>query len=64
MKVPQGNLTGEQMRGLADLADQAGDGALRFTMNQNVVLAYVPVGALNRVFGALKALKLAESGRG
>ncbi|HWZ31143.1 MAG TPA: nitrite/sulfite reductase [Bryobacteraceae bacterium] len=62
VKVPQGNLTGQQMYGLADLADQAGDGALRFTMNQNVVLAYVPVGAVNRVYGALKALGLAESG--
>jgi sulfite reductase beta subunit-like hemoprotein len=62
VKIPQGNLTGQQMYGLADLADQAGDGALRFTMNQNVVLAYVPVGAVNRVYGALKALGLAESG--
>ncbi len=51
--MPQGNLTGDQMRGLADLAEQAGDGSLRFTMNQNVVLAYVPVGALKRVYGAL-----------
>jgi sulfite reductase beta subunit-like hemoprotein len=62
VKIPQGNLTGQQMYGLADLADQAGDGALRFTMNQNVVLAYVPVGAVNRVYGALKSLGLAESG--
>jgi len=62
VKVPQGNLTGDQMRGVADLADQAGDGSVRFTMNQNMVLAYVPVGALNRVYGALKDLGLAESG--
>src|SRR5262249_52878306 len=62
VKVPQGNLTGEQMRGLADLADQAGDGALRFTMNQNVVLGYVPENAVNRVYRALKSLSLAESG--
>ena len=64
VKVPQGNLTGDQMRGLADLADRAGDAALRFSMNQNVVLAYVPVGALQRVFGALKTLGLADSGAG
>src|SRR5271155_1662300 len=31
--VPQGNLTGEQMHGLADLSEQAGDGSLRFSMN-------------------------------
>jgi len=61
VKVGQGNLTGEQMRGLADLSEQAGDGSLRFSMNQNVVLAYVPVGALKRVYGALGELGLAES---
>src|SRR5580704_10610774 len=35
--TPQGNLTGDQMRGLADIADQAGDGFLRFSMIQNVI---------------------------
>ena len=34
------------MRGLAKLAEQSGDGSLRFTMNQNVVLAWVPVAAV------------------
>jgi sulfite reductase beta subunit-like hemoprotein len=62
VKVPQGNLTADQMRGLADLADAAGDGSLRFSMNQNVILAYVPVGALHRVFGVLESLGLAGSG--
>lgn len=59
---PQGNLTGHQMRGLADLADQAGDGFLRFSMNQNVLLAWVPQGALKRVYGALTDLGLNEGG--
>ena len=58
--VPQGNLTGDQMRGLADLADSAGDGCLRVTMTQNLVLAYVPVGALKRVYGGLERLGLAQ----
>ena len=58
VKVAQGNLTGDQMRGLADLADRAGDGNLRFTMNQNVVLAWVPQGMLKRVYGALGVLAL------
>lgn len=61
VKVPQGNLTGDQMRGLADLADRAGDGKLRFTMNQNVVLAYVPDGALNRIYGVLNELEMGDS---
>jgi len=60
--VPQGNLTGDQMRGLAELSELSGDGRLRFTMNQNVVLAYVPVGALRRVYGRLNELELADGG--
>jgi sulfite reductase beta subunit-like hemoprotein len=61
VKTPQGNLTGHQMRGLADLADRAADGFLRFAMNQNVILAWVPIGALRRVYGALRELGLNDS---
>ena len=60
--VPQGNLTGEQMRGLAEISELSGDGQLRFAMNQNVALAYVPQGALKRVYGRLTELGLADSG--
>ncbi len=62
VKTPQGNLTGDQMRGLAKLAEDAGDGSLRFTMNQNVVLAWVPVGAVKRIYKALGELGLSDSG--
>jgi len=58
--VPQGNLTSDQMRGLADLAEQAGDGFLRFTLNQNATLAWVPNGALKRVYGELARLGLSN----
>jgi sulfite reductase beta subunit-like hemoprotein len=61
VRVRQGNLTGDQMRGLASLSEQAGDGCLRFSMNQNVVLGWVPVGALTRVYGILGELGLNES---
>ncbi len=60
--TPQGNLTGDQMRGLADIADQAGDSFLRFSMIQNVIFGWVPDGALKRVYGALAKLNLAEGG--
>lgn len=60
--VPQGNLTGDQMRGLAELSELSGDGSLRFSMNQNVVLAYVPAGALRRVYGKLVELGLTDDG--
>jgi len=58
--TPQGNLTGDQMRGLAELSEQAADSAMRVTMAQNIVFAYVPVGALQRVYGALQRLGLAK----
>jgi sulfite reductase beta subunit-like hemoprotein len=61
VKVPQGNLTAGQLRGLASLSEQAGDGCLRVTMNQNLVLAWVPVGALQRVYGMLGELGLNEA---
>jgi sulfite reductase beta subunit-like hemoprotein len=60
--VPQGNLTGRQMRGLAEISELSGDGSLRFAMNQNVVLAYIPAGALKRVYGRLSELGLADAG--
>jgi sulfite reductase beta subunit-like hemoprotein len=62
VKVPQGNLTGGQMRGLASLCEQAGDGSLRFTMNQNAVLAWVPDAAVKRVYNMLGELELSNSG--
>jgi sulfite reductase beta subunit-like hemoprotein len=62
VKVPQGNLTGEQMRSLAAIARDAGDGVLRFTVNQNVVLAHIPLRNLKRVYVALRQIGLADSG--
>ncbi len=62
VRVQQGNLTGGQMRGLASLSEQAGDGSLRVTMNQNILLAWVPEGALTRVYGILTELGLNASG--
>lgn len=61
VRVNQGNLTGDQMRGLASLSEQAGDGALRFSMYQNVILAWVPSGALPRVYGILEELGLNDA---
>ena len=58
--VPQGNFTGDQMRGLADIADQAGDGFLRFSTGQNVIFGWVAEGAVKKVYGALTKLGLAE----
>lgn len=62
VKVPQGNLTGQQMHGLASLARNAGDGLIRVTIDQNLVLAYLPLRQLPRVYAALQAMDLAGAG--
>jgi sulfite reductase beta subunit-like hemoprotein len=62
VKSPQGNLTADQMRSLAKLSEDAGDGSLRFTMNQNVVLGWVPNGAVKRVYKALVEIGLSGWG--
>jgi len=55
--VPGGRLTPAQYRALADLADAFGSGALRNTVQQNVLIAGIPVARV----GALRA-QAAEAG--
>ncbi len=64
VRVPQGNLSVAQLRGLADLTEAAGDGNVRFTMDQNVALGYVRVSHLRRVYSALRMLGLEQAGAG
>jgi sulfite reductase beta subunit-like hemoprotein len=61
VRVDQGNLTTEQMRGLAALARNAGEGRLRVTIEQNLILGWVHVSNLRRVFAALKMIDLASA---
>src|SRR5207248_9901374 len=42
MAVPVGRITTAQMRGVADLAERYGNGDVRVTVGQNVVLCNVP----------------------
>jgi sulfite reductase beta subunit-like hemoprotein len=62
IRVDQGNLTGDQLRGVAELAATAGDGLIRVPINQNLLLAFIPLARLPRVYAALKALDLASAG--
>jgi sulfite reductase beta subunit-like hemoprotein len=62
VKVPQGNLSGNQMHGLAQISRTAGDSLLRVTVDQNLVLAYIPLRTLPQVYEALDRLGLAEGG--
>lgn len=62
VKVSQGNLTGDQMRGLANIARQAGDGLLRVAVDQNLVLAFIPFKRLPQIYKALHEIGLSGSG--
>jgi sulfite reductase beta subunit-like hemoprotein len=64
VRVPQGNLTAEQFRGLARLASSMGDGRVRLTMDQNLLLAFIPQDRLEELHAALESLSLAGSGAG
>jgi len=62
VRVDQGNLTSAQMRGLARLAADAGDGLLRISIDQNILLGYILLGRLRGVHAALRELGLGEAG--
>ena len=59
-----GDATAEQMRAMADLADEHGYGELRISHEQNVVLPHVPADALPALHRALKAHGLATANVG
>lgn len=62
IKVDQGNLTSAQFRGVASLATTAGDGLIRIVINQNLLLAFIPLLRLPQVYAALRDLGLADAG--
>jgi sulfite reductase beta subunit-like hemoprotein len=58
--VPLGDLTGEQARGLAALAGALGNGTLRLTNEQNVVVPWIPDGRVAELYEGLVGLGLGE----
>jgi ferredoxin-nitrite reductase len=56
--LPVGKLTVEQMRGLAALARDLGDGDLRLTVWQNLLISGVPTGKIEDAKGRIIALGL------
>ena len=56
--VPLGDLTGEQMRLLGDLAEAFADGTVRTTQNQDVLLRWVPKSAVLPLYRRLVAANL------
>jgi sulfite reductase beta subunit-like hemoprotein len=62
VRVEQGNLTAEQLRGIGRIAATAGDRLVRVMVQQNLLLAFIPLARLPRVYAALVELGLGESG--
>jgi len=61
VRVEQGNLLAGQLRALAHVARSSGDGTLRVSIDQNLLLPFVPLAQLPRVHGALRAAGLAAA---
>jgi ferredoxin-nitrite reductase len=57
--VPVGRLTVAQMKGLADIARDLGDGDIRLTVWQNLLLSGVPTAKLDEARAKIEALGLA-----
>ncbi|HEY9141681.1 MAG TPA: nitrite/sulfite reductase [Bryobacteraceae bacterium] len=61
VRVEQGNLRAAQLRGLARIAAAAGDGTLRVSIDQNLLLPFIPLARLPEVHRALAAIGLAAA---
>ena len=62
VKVPRGDLSPEQLRGLADIAREFSGGYARTTVHQNLLLRWVRDEAVYDVWQRLSALELGEAG--
>ncbi|MGA2113549.1 MAG: nitrite/sulfite reductase [Bryobacteraceae bacterium] len=62
VRVEQGNLTGDQLRAVARVASHSGDGSVRVGMDQNLVLGFIPLVNLPRVYRELEAAGLGLPG--
>jgi sulfite reductase (ferredoxin) len=62
IRLVLGDVTATQLRALARLAVDHGEGELRATNEQNLILRWVPVGKLPAVHAALAELGLARTG--
>jgi sulfite reductase (ferredoxin) len=62
--LPLGDLSSEQTRRLAEIARRYSGDNVRTTVEQNIVLRWVPTGKLNDVYNELKSIGLSKPGAG
>ena len=64
VRLVRGDITAAQFRGVADLARRFGDGMARLTIDQNLLLRFVPEAQVPAVHAGLAALGLATPDAG
>lgn len=64
IKLPTGDLTADQMFALADLADAYANGNIRTTVNQNIIIRWIPESKLESFYEELVAHRLGAPGAG
>lgn len=64
IKLPLGDITSDQLRHLADIARKYTRETLRTTVEQNIVLRWVPEGELPELYRDLQKAGLSEAGAG
>ncbi len=64
VNLPLGDITAQQLRKLADIAREYTNGAIRTTVEQNIVLRWVREDKLSDLFVALSQARLAAPGAG
>ena len=62
IKIPQGDLTPDQLRGIGEIMRRYSGGFARTTVHQNLVLRWVREGSVYEVWQALRDLELGEAG--
>jgi sulfite reductase (ferredoxin) len=62
VRLMLGDITSAQMRALADLLPRFGDGTLRLTIDQNLLLPWVDRRSLPALYAALREIGLASTG--
>ncbi|MBM4126349.1 MAG: HEPN domain-containing protein [Nitrospira sp.] len=62
LKLFMGDITAEQMLAVADLAERYSNGNLRTTINQNLVIRWIPEQQIEALYGDLGAQGLADPG--
>lgn len=62
LKLPMGDLTSDQMVVVADVAERYSNGNLRTTINQNLIIRWIPETRVAELYADLAAQGLAEPG--